>query len=64
MYLYRLIRFKLAYLRWAFGFPGFRMGDPFLGSGDLRKKNKDILRDRYSAKEPKREDFGLPKARQ
>jgi hypothetical protein len=48
-----LVRWKIAWWRWFWSMP-FRPGDPLLGQGDVRKKNREILWDRYCAAEPKR----------
>ena len=42
------------WLRWFFRAPGYRMGDPALGSGEERWRNREILRQRYKDSEPER----------
>jgi hypothetical protein len=53
------LRFKIAWIRWTFRYPGYRMGDPALGPAysELREHNRNILRERWFASEPRREDF-------
>lgn len=50
------LRWKLAWFRWRFTYP-YRPGDPTLGVGEERARNRRILWDRWYAREPKREDF-------
>lgn len=42
------------WLRWWLGWPGYRFGDPLLGDGEVRDKNRRLLRERYEANEPRR----------
>ena len=56
--IWRLIRYKVAWWRWLLT-PDYRYGDPMIGTGDVRQKNRDIFWERYIAKEPKPEDFGI-----
>ena len=37
-----------------------KWGDPTLGAGDVRRANLDMMMDRWDAKEPKPEAYGLP----
>lgn len=48
--------------RWAWKGP-YRLGDPLLGTGEIRDQNRKLLREKWMAKEPKREDYGLPRRR-
>lgn len=54
MTLWRWLKWKLAWWRWALSSP-YRLGDPLLGSrrSDIGRKNRDILIARWNAKEPK-----------
>lgn len=42
------------YARWWLRFPGYRRGDPRLGTGEVREHNRGILKARYAAQEPKK----------
>lgn len=59
MRILKLLRFQFAWCRWFLGLPGYKFGDPTLGSGDLRNWNREIIKERYNKKEPKRADYGL-----
>src|SRR5688572_18902055 len=56
---------KLRWWRWFFGLPGYRLGDPLLGPGDLsdphslRRRNRDIIVSRYETQEPQRPEKPL-----
>ena len=54
------VQFYYAWVRWVWS-PPYRLGDPSLGAGELRKQNRDRLRKRWNEREPKPEDFGLHK---
>lgn len=55
---FRLLRFKLAHLKWEYTIP-YRMGDPALGRGEIRDQNRAIINARHKAQEPKPQDYGL-----
>ena len=57
-----LIRYRIAWWRWFLGPPPYRLGDPLLGSGETRDANRKLIWERYDQKEPKPEDYGLPKS--
>lgn len=42
------------YGAWWFAQPGYKLGDPTLGTGELREHNRRILKARYASSEPKR----------
>jgi hypothetical protein len=50
------IRYWIAYARWWWDAPGYRMGDPALGRGEERVRNRIILRRRYEERKPQRPD--------
>lgn len=52
-HLVRLLVWKWQWLAWWFRSP-YRLGDPLLGEGEVREKNRRILHDRYNAQEPQR----------
>lgn len=54
LYLWRLLLWKVRWYRWAWGYPGYRFGDPLLGRGDARTANRDLIRARYRLLEPRR----------
>jgi hypothetical protein len=58
MKMLRWLRFKIAWWRWFFSEP-FRLGDPALGKGAERDRNRKLLWARHDAKEPKPEQYGL-----
>lgn len=49
-----LAAWAVRHIRWQLRFPGYRMGDPQLGSGEPREQNRAILKARYEAQEPKK----------
>ena len=53
------LRYRVAWLRWFIGLPGYRLGDPLLGSGVLREQNRRLLRHRYQEREPQPQHYGL-----
>lgn len=52
-YWWRLIVWRVRWWRWFFHAP-YRYGDPLLGEGDVRDKNRRIINARHDAREPKR----------
>lgn len=54
------LRYWYAWLRWQLKGP-YRYGDPSLGDGWIRDQNRNLLREKWIADKPKREDFGLRK---
>ena len=54
----RYVRYRWARLRWLADTP-YRLGDPTLGTGDLRRRNQDMLLERAERREPQPRDFGL-----
>ena len=50
------LRWKYRWLKWFLKVPGYRFGDPTLGTGETRKKNTKILHERHSKKEPRLDD--------
>ena len=50
------LRWRIAHLRWWMG-TGYRASDPLYGTGETRRANLKIMRERHWAAEPKLEDF-------
>lgn len=50
----RLIAWRLRWIRWWIAGPGYRLGDPSLGRGELRDQNRALLKKRYAEREPRR----------
>lgn len=49
-----LAAWAVRYAHWWLRAPGYRMGDPSLGAGEMREHNRAALKARYAAQEPKR----------
>lgn len=48
------IRYRIAWYRWFLLDRPYKAGDPALGVGATRVANRELLLDRYLAREPKR----------
>ncbi len=47
------LRYAFRWVRWWLQLP-YKLGDPALGSGEQRQKNRELLIKRYYDREPKR----------
>lgn len=56
------IRWRLAWWRW-FLESRVRWGDPMYGKGESRTANLDRIHERWEAREPRKEDYGLQQTR-
>lgn len=54
----RYIRWRIAWWRW-FLTPYAKWGDPMYSKGEQRTTNLDRIHERWEAREPKREDYGI-----
>jgi len=54
----RGLLWRVRWVRWWLGWPGYRLGDPRLGRDATRDQNRRILRERHEAREPQRPASG------